>query len=126
MTKIAAINALEIIDSRGNPTVRAEVITDSGAHGAAAVPSGASTGEREALEMRDGDQSRYLGKGVLAAVENVNGPIASLLRGHAVDDQRGIDQAMIDADATPNKSKLGANAMLAVPMAAAHASAAQR
>lgn len=123
MTKIASIQALEIIDSRGNPTVRAEVVTDSGISGAAAVPSGASTGEREALEMRDGDKQRYLGKGVLNAVSNVNEIIAEALRGHAVDDQAGIDQCMIDLDGTEHKSKLGANAMLAVSMAAAHAAA---
>ncbi len=124
MAKISAISALEVIDSRGNPTVRAEVVTDGGARGAAAVPSGASTGEREALEMRDGDPGRYLGKGVLNAVANVNGPIATALAGHDVTDQAGIDQAMRDLDGTPNKSRLGANAMLAVSMAAAHAAAA--
>lgn len=123
MTAIKDISALEIIDSRGNPTVRAEVITESGHRGTAAVPSGASTGEREALEMRDGDQQRYLGKGVLNAVANVNGAIADALRGHDVTDQAGIDRVMLDLDGTPNKAKLGANAMLAVSMAAAHASA---
>ncbi|MBX9607288.1 MAG: phosphopyruvate hydratase [Gammaproteobacteria bacterium] len=124
MSKIASIEALEIIDSRGNPTVRAEIVTDSGARGAAAVPSGASTGEREALELRDGDKSRYLGKGVTKAVANVNGPIAQALKGFAVADQAGIDRVMRDLDGTPNKGKLGANAMLAVSMAAAHAAAA--
>lgn len=124
MAKITAIKALEIIDSRGNPTLWAEVVTDSGARGAAAVPSGASTGEREALEMRDGDKSRFLGKGVLNAVSNVNGVIASHLSGFDVSDQSGLDQAMIDLDGTPNKANLGANAMLGVSMAAAHAAAA--
>ncbi len=123
MARIEHIQALEIIDSRGNPTVRAEVITDGGARGAAAVPSGASTGEREALELRDGDASRYLGKGVLQAVANVDGPIAAALRGHEVSDQSGIDRVMRELDGTPNKGKLGANAMLAVSMAAAHAAA---
>ena len=124
MSKITSIEALEIIDSRGNPTVRAEVVTASGARGAAAVPSGASTGEREALELRDGDPARYLGKGVLQAVANVNGPLAAALTGHDVTDQSGLDRAMIELDGTPNKGKLGANAMLAVSMAAAHAAAA--
>lgn len=124
MAKISAITALEIIDSRGNPTVWAEVLTDSGARGSAAVPSGASTGEREALEMRDGDAARYLGKGVKNAVANVNGPIASHLKGFDVADQSALDGAMITLDGTPNKATLGANAMLAVSMAAAHAAAA--
>jgi len=121
---IARIEALEIIDSRGNPTVRAEVVTTGGQRGAAAVPSGASTGEREALELRDGDKGRYLGKGVTRAVANVNGPIAAALAGRDVTDQGGLDRAMLDLDGTPNKAKLGANAMLAVSMAAAHAAAA--
>jgi len=124
MTAISSIKALEIIDSRGNPTVRAEVRTSSGASGAAAVPSGASTGEREALELRDGDKSRYLGKGVTKAVANVDGPIADALRGFDVTDQAGLDRVMLELDGTPNKGKLGANAMLAVSMAAAHAAAA--
>ena len=124
MTAISSIKALEIIDSRGNPTVRAEVRTSSGACGAAAVPSGASTGEREALELRDGDKSRYLGKGVTKAVANVDGPIADALRGFDVTDQAGLDRVMLELDGTPNKGKLGANAMLAVSMAAAHAAAA--
>ncbi len=124
MTAISSIKALEIIDSRGNPTVRAEVRTSSGASGAAAVPSGASTGEREALELRDGDKSRYLGKGVTRAVANVDGPIADALRGFDVTDQAGLDRVMLELDGTPNKGKLGANAMLAVSMAAAHAAAA--
>ena len=126
MTAITTIRALEIIDSRGNPTVRAEVRTRSGAVGAAAVPSGASTGEREALELRDGDKSRYLGKGVTKAVANVDGPIAQALAGHEITDQAGIDQTMIALDGTPNKGQLGANAMLAVSMAAAHAAAAEQ
>ncbi len=124
MSKISAINGIEVIDSRGNPTVWAEVVTESGHVGSAAVPSGASTGEREALEMRDGDQERYLGKGVEKAVANVNGSIAAVLRGSDVTDQSAIDEAMITADGTPNKANLGANAMLAVSMAAAHAAAA--
>jgi enolase len=126
MTTIARIEALEIIDSRGNPTVRAEVTTTSGARGTAAVPSGASTGEREALELRDGDRTRYLGRGVQKAVANVNGPIARALIGHAVTDQSGIDRVMCDLDGTPNKGALGANAILAVSMAVAHAAAATR
>ncbi len=123
MSEITAITALEIMDSRGNPTVRAEVTTASGARGAAAVPSGASTGEREALELRDGDKARYLGRGVLKAVGHVNREIAACLRGHEVSDQAGLDQRMIDLDGTPNKGRLGANALLAVSMAAAHAAA---
>ena len=124
MITIASIEALEIIDSRGNPTVRAEVVTSSGARGAAAVPSGASTGEREALEMRDGDRARYLGKGVLHAVANVNGPLAAALKGHPIADQVGIDRIMCELDGTPNKGRFGANAILAVSMASAHAAAA--
>jgi enolase len=123
MAKIASISALEIIDSRGNPTVRAQVVTDNGKSGVAAVPSGASTGEREALEMRDGDANRYLGKGVLSAVAKVDGPIAGALCGHDVTDQRGIDQVMLELDGTPHKANLGANATLAVSMACAHAAA---
>jgi len=126
MTAISSITALEIIDSRGNPTVRAEVRTARGSIGAAAVPSGASTGEREALELRDGDPERYLGKGVRRAVANVEGPIAAALVGHEVTDQQGLDRRMIEVDGTPNKGQLGANAMLAVSMAAAHAAAAEQ
>ncbi len=126
MAKIASVSALEIIDSRGNPTVRAEVTTESGHTGSAAVPSGASTGEREALEMRDGDPARYLGKGVEKAVGNVNQRIAAALQGLDVSAQDAIDRTMIDLDGTPNKSALGANAMLAVSMAVAHAAAAAR
>ena len=123
MSQIERIAGLEIIDSRGNPTVRAEVITADGHRGAAAVPSGASTGEREALELRDQDAARFLGKGVLQAVANINGAIADVLVGCEVSDQKALDQAMIELDGTPNKSKLGANAMLAVSMAAVHAAA---
>ena len=123
MSQIERIAGLEIIDSRGNPTVRAEVITADGHRGAAAVPSGASTGEREALELRDQDAARFLGKGVLQAVANINGAIADVLVGCEVSDQKALDQAMIELDGTLNKSKLGANAMLAVSMAAVHAAA---
>lgn len=123
MSAIASISAIEIIDSRGNPTVRAEIRTSSGTVAAAAVPSGASTGEREALELRDQDPTRFGGKGVLQAVANINRDINSALRGLPVDDQAGLDQRMIDLDGTPNKGKLGANAMLAVSMAAARAAA---
>ncbi len=123
MSKIKKIVAREIIDSRGNPTVQAEVWTAKGAMGMAAVPSGASTGEREAIELRDGDKERYGGKGVLKAVANVNGEIAKALKGMPVDEQSDIDQTMIDLDGTPNKARLGANALLAVSMAAARAAA---
>ncbi|MBI4693733.1 MAG: phosphopyruvate hydratase [Gammaproteobacteria bacterium] len=125
MSQIKTITALEVIDSRGNPTVRAELVTAAGAKGVAIVPSGASTGEREALELRDGDKSRFLGKGVLKAVGHVNGEIAKALVGRDVADQAGLDRTMIEMDGTPNKAKLGANAMLAVSMAAAHAAAAE-
>ncbi|WP_160154053.1 phosphopyruvate hydratase [Microbulbifer sp. ALW1] len=123
MSKIVAVKAFEVLDSRGNPTVNADVILECGAVGSACAPSGASTGSREALELRDGDKSRYLGKGVLKAVENINGEIASLLVGKDATDQRALDQVMIDADGTENKSKLGANAILAVSLAAAKAAA---
>jgi enolase len=123
MSRIAAIRAREIIDSRGNPTVEADVILDSGVLGRAAVPSGASTGTREAVELRDGDKKRYGGKGVLKAVENVNGVIQKALVGHDVKDQTGIDKKMIELDGTDTKSRLGANALLAVSLAAAHAAA---
>ena len=126
MTKIKNVNALEVLDSRGNPTVRAEIFTDEGNIGSAIVPSGASTGEREALEMRDGDRQRYLGKGVRNAVENITNRIAKKLVGLEVSNQENLDQIMIDIDGTPNKSQLGANSMLAVSMAAAHAAAADR
>ena len=123
MSEIIHVHGREILDSRGNPTVEVEVVLASGAAGRAAVPSGASTGEHEANEMRDGDKGRYLGKGVLQAVENVNEKIFPEIAGMDALDQAGIDQAMIDLDGTPTKSKLGANAMLGVSMAVAHAAA---
>ncbi len=123
MSAISKIHAREIIDSRGNPTLEAEITLTSGETGRAAVPSGASTGEREALELRDGDKDRYLGKGVLKAVANVNGEIASALAGMDVTDQQGIDEAMLKLDGTENKDRLGANALLAVSMACAHTGA---
>src|SRR5580704_14825391 len=122
-TNIAHIHAREVLDSRGNPTVEAEVILGDGSHGRAIVPSGASTGEHEAVELRDGDKQRYLGKGVLKAVANVNGEIADALDDFDAADQRALDQTMIELDGTPNKSRLGANAILAVSMAAARAAA---
>jgi enolase len=120
---IETITGLEILDSRGNPTVEVEVILADGAWGRAAVPSGASTGVHEALELRDGDKKRYSGKGVLKAVENVNNPIADELFGWDATDQRGIDLALLELDGTPNKSKLGANAILGVSLAVAKAAA---
>ena len=123
MSEISTIKALEVIDSRGNPTVWAEVKTSSGVSGVAAVPSGASTGEREALELRDKDPQRFGGKGVLKAVANVNGPIADALSGMDVTQQEEIDRKMIELDGTDNKGSLGANAMLAVSMASANAAA---
>ena len=120
---IQQIKAREILDSRGNPTVEADVILDNGVMGSAMVPSGASTGQREALELRDGDKSRYLGKGVLKAVEFVNSEINQALSGVAIDNLANIDQIMIDLDGTDTKSRLGANAILAVSLAAAHAHA---
>ena len=123
MPYISEIYAREVIDSRGNPTVEVEVYTDSGAFGRAMVPSGASTGEHEAVELRDGDKSRYLGKGVLKAVENVNEIIAPELIGIDITQQVAIDRLMIELDGTPNKGKLGANAILAVSLAVAHAAA---
>ena len=121
--KIKDIKAREVLDSRGNPTVEADVILENGIMGRAIVPSGASTGEREALELRDGDMNRYLGKGTLKAVANVNGPIRDLLIGYEVENQKEIDYAMINLDGTKTKSKLGANAILAVSMAALKAAA---
>ena len=121
--KIAEIKGREILDSRGNPTVEVDVILESGIMGRASVPSGASTGEHEALELRDGDKTRYGGKGVLKAVENINTLIAPALKGMDSMDQRGIDKAMLDLDGTPTKSKLGANAILAVSIACARAAA---
>ena len=126
MSNIADIRAFEVLDSRGNPTVQADVILDNGIVGTACAPSGASTGSREALELRDGDKSRYLGKGVLKAVDNINSTIKALLVGTDAADQRGLDQAMIDADGTDNKAVLGANAILAVSLAAAKAAAQDR
>src|ERR687895_1169510 len=123
MSQIDRIHAREILDSRGNPTVEADVILMSGARGRAAVPSGASTGEHEAVELRDGDKKRWLGKGVTKAVENVNTKIAPELIGMDPRDQEAIDHLMIELDGTPNKSKLGANAMLGVSMAVAKAAA---
>ena len=123
MSSIAEIRAREILDSRGNPTVEADVVLDNGITGRAAVPSGASTGEHEAVELRDGEAERYLGKGVRRAVRNIEETIGPALRGGDVVDQLGIDTAMIDLDGTPNKSKLGANAILAVSMATARAAA---
>tara|TARA_R110002124_G_scaffold71959_9_gene192500 strand:+ start:1767 stop:3056 length:1290 start_codon:yes stop_codon:yes gene_type:complete len=126
MTKISDIRAYEVLDSRGNPTIEADVILEDGSVGSACAPSGASTGSREALELRDGDKSRYLGKGVLKAVQNVNGPIRTLLLGKDASQQRELDQLMIDADGTENKSTFGANAILAVSLAAAKAAAVSR
>jgi enolase len=120
--KIQSVKAREILDSRGNPTVEVDVTLEGGAFGRAAVPSGASTGQREALELRDGDKNRYLGKGVAKAVSHVNGEIAKAIVGRE-SDQRTIDQAMIDLDGTPNKGRLGANALLGVSMALARANA---
>jgi len=123
MSIIIDVYAREVIDSRGNPTIEVEVTTDSGAFGRAIVPSGASTGEREALELRDGDKSRYLGKGVEKAVSNVNDIIADAVVGMDVTDQNGIDKLMIELDGTHDKSRLGANAILGVSMASARAAA---
>ena len=123
MASIISIHGREILDSRGNPTVEAEVVLDTGAFGRAAVPSGASTGEFEALELRDGDSKRYGGKGVLKAVENINERIAPELSGMDATDQVALDRAMIELDGTPNKANLGANAILAVSLAAARAAA---
>jgi len=122
-TTIESISALEVLDSRGNPTVEVEVVLMDGAWGRAAVPSGASTGEHEALEMRDGDKKRYQGKGVAKAVANVNGSISDALFGWDASDQRGIDAELLTLDGTPNKSKLGANAILGVSLAVAKAAA---
>jgi len=123
MTRIVDIKAREIMDSRGNPTVEADVFVEGGVMGRAAVPSGASTGTREAVELRDGDKGRYLGKGVLKAVANANGEIRSALLGRDVLDQAGLDRRMIELDGTDTKARLGANALLAVSLAAAHAAA---
>jgi enolase len=126
MPKIAEIRAREIIDSRGNPTVEADVIVEDGYFGRAAVPSGASTGSREAVELRDEDPSRYGGKGVLRAVGNVNGEIRNLVLGYESEDQEGLDRSLIELDGTENKGRLGANAILAVSLANAKATAAAR
>ena len=123
MTAIADIQAREILDSRGNPTVEVDVVLESGAMGRAAVPSGASTGAHEAVELRDGDKKRYGGKGVLKAVEAVNGELFDALSGMDAEDQLGLDRTMIELDGTPNKARLGANAILGVSMAVAKAAA---
>ena len=122
--EMQSIHAREILDSRGNPTLEVDVILADGATGRAAVPSGASTGAHEAVELRDGDKKRYLGRGVLKAVSNVNEVIAPKLLGMDATKQLAIDQAMLDLDGTPNKAKLGANAILGVSLANAHAAAA--
>ena len=124
MSKISDIKAREIMDSRGNPTLEADIFLSSGKMGRAMVPSGASTGSREALELRDGDKSRYLGKGVLKAVDHVNGELRDALLGFDVNDQAGLDRKMIELDGTENKDRLGANALLAISLANAHAGAA--
>ncbi|SHE27317.1 phosphopyruvate hydratase [Thermomonas hydrothermalis] len=126
MTTIRQIHAREILDSRGNPTLEADVVLADGSLGRAAVPSGASTGSKEAVELRDGDKTRYLGKGVTRAVANVNGPIAEALRGVDASDQAGLDRRLIDLDGTENKGRLGANALLGVSLAAARAVAVSR
>jgi enolase len=126
MTTITRIHAREILDSRGNPTLEAEVTLADGSFGRAMVPSGASTGSKEAVELRDGDRTRYLGKGVLKAVANVNGPIAQALQGFDAADQAALDRRLIDLDGTENKGRLGANALLGVSLANAHALAASK
>jgi len=126
LSTIIKVNGIEILDSRGNPTVEAEVFLADGSVGRAAVPSGASTGEHEAVELRDGDKKRYLGKGCLKAVANINGPLAKAVTGHDATLQARVDQVMIDTDGTPNKGNLGANAILAVSMAVARAAAASQ
>ena len=126
MSQIKQIKALEILDSRGNPTIEAEVVLTTGERGIAAVPSGASTGSREAVELRDKDPKRYGGKGVLKAVAEVNGVIAKALKGFEVTEQQELDQKLLALDGTPSKEKLGANAILAVSLAAAKAAAAYR
>lgn len=125
MAVITDIHARQILDSRGNPTVEVDMLTDTGAFGRAAVPSGASTGKHEAVELRDGDQEAYLGKGVLKAVNNINENLFNELVGMDIEDQHGIDSAMIALDGTPNKANIGANAMLAVSLASARAAAMQ-
>ncbi|MEQ9304592.1 MAG: phosphopyruvate hydratase, partial [Marinoscillum sp.] len=123
MSIIESVHARQILDSRGNPTIEVDVITENGFLGRAAVPSGASTGEHEAVELRDGDKSKYLGKGVLKAVQNVNELIAPEVVGISCFEQKMIDEIMIDLDGTPNKAKLGANAILGVSLAVAKAAA---
>src|SRR5437879_10230539 len=123
MSNISEIRGRQVLDSRGNPTVEAEVWLQDGTVGRAIVPSGASTGEHEAVELRDGDESTYVGKGVLKAVENVNGEIADALANFDAADQRTLDQTMIELDGTENKGRLGANSILAVSMAAVRAAA---
>ena len=123
MTAIIDIIGREILDSRGNPTVEVDVVLEDGSMGRAAVPSGASTGSREAIELRDGDKGRYLGKGVLKAVEHINTEISESVLGLDASEQAFLDKTLIDLDGTDNKSKLGANAMLAVSMAVARAAA---
>ncbi|HEY3789816.1 MAG TPA: phosphopyruvate hydratase, partial [Urbifossiella sp.] len=123
MSKISAIKAREILDSRGNPTIEVDVLLENGISGRAAVPSGASTGAHEAVELRDGDKSRYGGKGTLHAVRHVHDAIAPALKGMCIYEQVGIDRTMIALDGTPNKGRFGANAILGVSMAAAHAAA---
>src|SRR5215831_9957926 len=126
MTAIVDIIGREILDSRGNPTVEVDVMLEDGSTGRAGVPSGASTGAHEAIELRDGDTTRYLGKGVTKAIEAVNGEIFDTLRGMDAEDQRRIDHNLIMLDGTKNKSRLGANAILGVSLATAHAAAASR
>ena len=123
MTEIVDITAREILDSRGNPTIEVDVILEDGALGRAAVPSGASTGAHEAVEKRDGDKGRYLGKGVLGAIDAVNGEIYDALAGFEAEDQRRLDATLIELDGTANKSRLGANAILGVSLATAKAAA---
>jgi enolase len=126
VTRIAAVLGRQVFDSRGNPTVEVDVTLDSGVVGRAAVPSGASTGEHEAVELRDGDASRYLGKGVSSAVANVNGELASALRGLHAEEQREVDRVLVDVDGTPNKGRLGANAILGCSLAVARATSSER
>ena len=123
MSQIIGIKSRQILDSRGNPTVESEVYTENGAMGRAAVPSGASTGVHEACELRDGDKSVFMGKGVMQAVNNVNNILNEELRGMYVEEQKSIDYKMIEIDGTPNKSRLGANAILSVSLACAKAAA---
>ena len=123
MVRIAKVVGREILDSRGNPTIEVDVVLESGLRGRAAVPSGASTGVHEAVELRDGDKKRYVGKGVQKAVKNVNGAIAKAVTGMRADEQQSLDNALIDLDGTDNKGKLGANAILGISLASARAAA---